>query len=242
MTNVLIAILLLGHMFVGAQAAHGASMRVAPTVIEVPAPGAASALRLHNTAPGGVSFQVRVYRWTQSGGADHLAETDSVVASPPIATLAAGKSQIVRIVRVSKAPVQGEESYRVLVDEIPDKKRLRSNAVTLAVRHSIPAFFGTGARRFESLEWSVKQIGNSLICFVRNSGEQRVRLANLRLVGPHGNLIAQRDGLVGYVLGQSSVSLPISSNGKQRFGDSIEISALTENGPIRATAKILARD
>ncbi|WP_083567146.1 molecular chaperone [Hyphomicrobium sp. CS1GBMeth3] len=242
MMKALFAIVLLGHAFAATQAANAASMRVSPTVIEIPAPGAASTLRLHNPGAKGVSVQVRVYRWTQSGGGDHLTETDSVVASPPIAALPSGKSQIVRIVRVSKDPVQGEESYRILVDEIPDGKGARSNAVTLAVRHSIPVFFSPGTPRSDSLEWSIEQIGNSLICVVHNRGEQRVRLAALQLKDLGGHLIAQQDGLVGYVLGQSSVSLPISGYGKRRLGDSIEISALTENGPIRATGTVVARD
>jgi fimbrial chaperone protein len=235
-------IILLSQFILPAVPAHAASMRVSPTIVEVPSSSSASTLRLHNPSSASVSFQVRVYRWTQHEGMDELTETDSVVASPPIATLSAGKSQVVRIVRVSKSPVQGEESYRILVDEIPDRKTARKNAVMLAVRHSIPLFFGSSAGVPNSLAWSIERIGNSLICVVRNSGDQRVRLAELELRDVGGNLIAQRDGLVGYVLGQSQVSLPVPSYGKRLIGDSIEISALTENGPMRTTGEIVARD
>ena len=234
--------LLLSQSFFATQAVHAASLRVSPTIVEVPSSGSASTLRLHNPGSGSASIQVRVYRWTQSDGSDQLTATDSVVASPPIATLSAGKSQVVRIVRVSKALIQGEESYRILVDEIPNRKAAPKNAVMLAVRHSIPLFFGASAGAPNSLAWSIERSGNFLICVVRNSGDQRVRLAELELRDVNGNLIAQRDGLVGYVLGQSRMSLPVPSYGKLLIGDSIEISALTENGPIRTTGKIVARD
>lgn len=236
------AISLLGQFILATQAANAASMRVSPTIVDVPSSSSASMLRLHNPGSGNVSFQVRVYRWTQREGSDELTETDSVVASPPIATLSAGKSQVVRIVRVSKTPVQSEESYRILVDEIPNRKGARKNAVMLAVRHSIPLFFGSSAGVPTSLVWSIERIGNSLICVVRNSGDQRVRVAELELRDGSGNLIAQRDGLVGYVLGKSHVSLPVPSDGKRLIGDSIKISALTENGPIKTTGKIEARN
>lgn len=241
MIKALFAILLFSYAL-AMHPADAASVRVSPTTIEVPTPGAASTLRLHNQSGKSTSVQVRVYRWTQNAGIDHLTETQTVVASPPIATLSPGKSQIVRIVRVSKAPVEGEESYRILVDEIPDRKEARGNAVTLAVRHSIPVFFGPGSPASNSLEWNIQKIGSSLVCVVHNRGMQRIRLAALQLKDTSGNLIAQREGLVGYVLGQSSMSLQITVHGKRRLGDSIEITALTENGPIRATSTILARD
>lgn len=224
------------------QPASAGSTRVSPTIIAVPASGAASTLRLQNAGDQDVTVQVRVYRWTQSGGIDHLTQTDSVVASPPIATLRSGHSQTVRIVRVTKSPLQGEESYRVLVDEIPDRKRTRRNAVTLAVRHSIPAFFGEASTRPDSLQWTIERAGDSLSCVVRNMGEQRVRVASLELRNTAGQTISRREGLVGYVLGHSSVRWPMCGDGKRLHSDNIDISALTENGPIRATGTVVARD
>jgi len=42
-------------------------------------------------------------------------------------------------VRVTKKPVEGEEAYRLFVDELPESPQGR-RTVNLMVRHSIPLF------------------------------------------------------------------------------------------------------
>jgi fimbrial chaperone protein len=60
------------------------------------------------------------------------------VASPPAAKLAPKSNYVVRVVRVTKRPVSGEESYRVLIDQLPEGAQQKGNAVNLLVRYSIP--------------------------------------------------------------------------------------------------------
>ena len=107
------------------EASEAASLRVAPTTISLVAPDAASVLSLRNDDKRPINVQIRVFRWTQVDGVDRLEPARDVVASPPAARLAGGAATTVRIVRVSKAPVSGEESYRLLVDELPDPSRVR---------------------------------------------------------------------------------------------------------------------
>ena len=105
-------------------ASHGAvlqaaSLQVAPVLVDVPAPGATSSLKLHNEGTKPLDAQVRIFKWTQVDGADSLTPTDDVAASPPLASLRPNTDYTVRIVRTSKEPVAKEESYRLLVDELP---------------------------------------------------------------------------------------------------------------------------
>lgn len=222
--------------------AEAGSLRVAPTIIDVPIPGAASTLKLHNAGDTDTTVQVRVFSWRQQGGTDELAPTDRVVVSPPIVAVPAGRTQIIRVVRVSKEEPQSEESYRVLVDEIGAKTRSNGNAVRLAVRHSIPVFFASRASTQGGLEWTLEKESGALICVVRNYGGRRVRIASLEVATSGGNSVASRAGLVGYVLGQSTVRFPVARlPAGAPHGDILEISALTENGPIKATAPVSVR-
>ena len=71
-------------------ASHGAmlqaaSLQVAPVLVEVPAPGATSTLKLHNEGTKPLDAQIRIFRWTQVNGVDTLTPTDDVAASPPAA-------------------------------------------------------------------------------------------------------------------------------------------------------------
>lgn len=46
-----------------------------------------------------------------------------------------------RIVRLRKGPAGPRETYRLLVDEVPDRRPLASGQIQVVVRHSIPVVF-----------------------------------------------------------------------------------------------------
>lgn len=121
--------------------AGAASLQVAPVLVEVRAPGAASTVTLRNEGPRPINAQARVFRWRQLNGEDVLEPTEAVVASPPIVALASRVDYAVRVVRTSRQPVAAEEAYRLVIDELPDASRARSGTVSLVLRHSIPVFF-----------------------------------------------------------------------------------------------------
>jgi len=122
-------------------AAQAAGLRVAPVLLDVPSGGNSTTLTVWNTGDTLVPVQVRVYLWTHKGGDDILTPTTAVVASPPIASLKPGGENLVRIVRVARTPVTARESYRVLVDQLPNPKGYKPGVVGILVRHAIPLYF-----------------------------------------------------------------------------------------------------
>lgn len=210
-----------------AVAAEG--LRVSPVLLEVPAPGAATTLTLRNDGSEPVTVQSRAFRWSQQDGRESLQRSTDVVVSPPAIRLAPGASQKVRVVRTAKSAVQGEEAYRVIVNEIPDQGRRRGGAVAFATELRIPVFFvGRGARN-PDVSWSLRNSGNATYLVARNRGDSRLRLADLQVTGASGAK-ASRPGLVGYVLGGSSMQWPLASAG--RLGNSARIKAATNLGAL----------
>ena len=178
-----------------------AAIDVAPTLIDVPTTGAAATtLRLRNTGASDVRLQVRVQRWQQVGGTETLSATADAAASPPFATIPSGASYTVRVVRFAKTPVNGEETYRVLDDELPPP-RSPDGRVLLAVRQSIPVFFRNPAARPAQLEWRAETHGGALTVSVANAGQVRARIADLRVVLKDGTSLPIATGLSGYALG-----------------------------------------
>ena len=106
-----------------ASMADATQLRVEPVLLELNAPAAAGILTLRNDGDVAVTVQTRVYRWSQAAGRESLDPTTNVVASPPIVTLAPKADYTVRIVRTLNQPVHGEESYRILVDQLPDGRQ-----------------------------------------------------------------------------------------------------------------------
>ena len=94
----------------GASSSQAGSLQVAPVSIEAVAPAAAATISLRNKSTAPLNAQIRVFRWAQEGGEEKLIPSDAIVASPPMATLAARRG-IYRAPRTAvKEPVQGEET------------------------------------------------------------------------------------------------------------------------------------
>ena len=180
------------------------SLRVAPTSLTFTAPTSAGTLTLRNDGATPISVQMRPFAWSQFEGADELQGTRDVVVSPPIATLEPGVDYVVRVVRVVKRPIVGEESYRILIDQLPAAGIGQSN-VSLLIRYSVPAFFTAPSAARANVTWSLKSDRNGVRLSAVNQGDRNFRVANLKARLPQGMTRSLRDGLVGYVLGRSEV-------------------------------------
>lgn len=222
--------------------ANASDLRVQPALIDVAAPQAATALSLRTSGPEAADVQVRVFRWIQENGVERLEPTRDVVASPPAAKVQAGKDYVVRLVRVSKRPVAGEESYRLLVDQLPSRAKSRNGTIKLLVRHSLPVFFADPATDESSVKWSVARSGDDVVVSATNTGGRRVRVSALSLKDEQGRSISLGDGLVGYVLGHSTMSWKAEGKGRKfaRNG-TVRLSAQGYEGPISARVPIANR-
>ena len=225
--------------FLGATYASAASLRVAPTNLELIAPDSAAVLNLTNESRQPINIQVRVFKWTQVNGVEQLEPTTDVVASPPLAKMGPNADYVVRVVRVSKAPVRKEDSYRVIVDELPDPSRAKSGTVTLIVRYSVPVFFRNPDASAPNVTWNLTRSGRGLMLTARNNGDSRFRLSNITLKQGETK-IGSRSGLVGYVLGGATMQWPIGST-KSLSGNAVSLQGLSDFGPFDAKVDIKSR-
>ncbi len=219
----------------GTAGAFAAELHVRPVLVDLPAPAAAATLTLNNRGKGLITAQVRVFRWTQKNGKDVLVPTRDVVASPPLMRMRPNRDHVIRIVRITKRPVKGEESYRLLVDQIPERKK-KGVGVVFAVRYSIPVFYHEQGLSPARLSWQARRKGRTLILTARNTGQRHERLARLKLVTARGRTLTLSKGLAGYVLGGSTkvwkVKAPAGLSG------TITIKGQGLNGPIKAKVRL----
>lgn len=223
------AIVLGTGAFLVAAAAHAGSLQVAPVLIDQ-TNGPTAALTLRDVGDRPVSVQLRVFHWSLENGEDKLTPTDDVVVSPPMTTLRPGVDYVVRVVRQVRRPAKGEESYRLLVDELPDPAIRAAGGVSLLVRQSIPVFFSAPTRSAPDVKWRL--VGSRLEG--SNAGDRHIRISELSVVDERGGKISFGPGLRGYVLGHSSVrwQLP-QSGGVGRLQGRLFVTAKTESGAIR---------
>jgi fimbrial chaperone protein len=220
--------------------AEAGTLQVAPVLVDVTAPGAASTVTLRNEGTTPINAQIRVFRWSLVNGQEKLEPTDDVVASPPSVTLTPKGQYIARIVRVSKQPVVGEESYRLMVDQLPDLSQQKSGAVNLLMRYSIPVFFGAPTKKNPTVAWSLAVKGDKVTLTAHNTGDRRLRISGLALRDANGKSLSFGTGLAGYALGQSTKSWTVSGRGFAASG-SATISGQSDGGPIQAVTTIASR-
>src|SRR5271170_5381458 len=89
-------------------AATAQSLAVLPVNILFSPGQKASSLTVTNKGTSETAIQIRAFAWTQTVSDDQLTESDAVVLSPPLATIAPGASQVVRLI-LRQVP-QGREA------------------------------------------------------------------------------------------------------------------------------------
>ncbi len=180
--------------------AFATSLQVSPTSITLTPARNADALWLSNTGTEPVHVQLRVFRWTQSGGTESLDATQEVIASPPMQTIAPGARQLVRLIRPDRSPIAAQASYRVLVDELPGGNARQG--LQLVLRYSVPVFVqpGDAAPQPVLAAMVVAAADGASALEVRNTGTGHAQLADLGLVQASGPDTVLLPGLVGYVL------------------------------------------
>lgn len=199
-------------------AAHGATVVLWPVNPTIAADQQASALWLENRGDIPVTLQVRAFGWTQAAGSDRYDDQDEVVSSPPIATVAPGKRQLVRIIRRDGSAQKGERSYRLLIDQLPppaaEKTDEPSAHLSIQMRYSIPLFtYGeqAAAEIASNLSARVTIVDGRRHVEIRNAGARHARLVHLRLVNGAQHFDVTT-GLVGYVLPGASMRWPLPSD------------------------------
>jgi fimbrial chaperone protein len=235
----LIAILVVTS-FIHAGSGLAAQLSVEPVLLELNAPTATGTLTLRNDEDVEATVQTRVFRWSQIQGIENLEPTTDVVASPPAVRLAPHSDYTVRVVRTATQPVGGEESYRVIVDQLPNIRRQSPLAINILIRQSIPVFFRSAQLTRANVSWSLAYERGKIVVTATNSGDERLRIASLRLRDATGSTINFGNGLVGYVLGRSSMSFTATSPPRGfAAGGPVSINAESNNGPVHAAAALL---
>lgn len=197
--------------------ASAGSLTVSPIMLELSARETAQGLWLSNSGSEPMRAQLRAYAWSQTEGADVLLATHDLVLSPPMLTLGPGQQQLVRVIRAS-ANAPHEQSYRILVDELPDPNKPPQKGLSFVMQFSVPVFVlateqNKGAVPAAPLDWQIVNQDNKLTLTAVNNGAQRAQIADFELLDAKGQTLQQQSGLFGYVLAGATRrwSLPLSA-------------------------------
>ena len=218
--------------FAIASPAFAGTLQVSPIGIELGQGIATTTENLENKGTNIINGQARIFKWESKDGKDSLTPTTDVVASPPALKIQPGGKATLRIVRLSKAPIVGEESYRLIIDDIPPPPDKPGDAVTFAVRHAIPVFFQAPGIK-SALTWTANIKGDELDIAANNAGDLHARLSAL-VVSSGAKPVVTQNGLVGYVLGHEAMHWTYKVNGVHA-GTTLTLKAAGNDGSVDTT-------
>ncbi len=182
-----------------------ASLQVAPISVSFSPQEKAKEIWLTNTSERPIRAQTRVLAWSQAAEKDQVSPTRDLVASPSITEIKAGEQQLIRIIRIAPQNTAAEQTYRLLIDELPSSGQADAQTgLQLLLQYSLPVFMqpaeGIAARNgLTQLNLVDFQYRNSQLA-VTNNAKSHIRISELSYINPNGEKIPLINGLVGYAL------------------------------------------
>jgi fimbrial chaperone protein len=161
-------------------AAWCGTFSVNPVRIQVSASRPNAILQVTNHEDQPVTFQAHIVLWRFDGQKDVYTDSNDVMLNPPIATIGPHQTQFIRL--GLRHPVEGpdEESYRLILEEVPQSKP-GFRGVQTVLRLSIPIFALPKAPTSSHVAWQVARTGDSLRVTATNSGSAHIQIRSLEI-------------------------------------------------------------
>ncbi|WP_158938009.1 molecular chaperone [Burkholderia sp. S171] len=219
--------------------AQAATLQISPVMVDLQSNESATGITLRNPGDRPLYGQVRVYRWDQSNRDETLTPTQELVASPPLIQIAAQADQLVRLVRTSPAPVAAEQSYRILIDELPAPDTAATSGVMIRLRYSVPVFVEPAGKAAQPvLSWHLVRDGQGWDLRVDNAGQRRAQIAAVQLVDSAGKVHEINKGLLGYALAGRMRQWPIRLPADADMSGAVKVRAAVNSLPAEAVVTV----
>jgi fimbrial chaperone protein len=196
------------------------------------APGQrAASLTVTNEGTSETAIQIRAYAWSQKDGDDQLTDSDAVVLSPPIARMAPGSSQVIRLI-LRQAPQGREATYRILIDQIPPPAE--PGVVHMVLRMSIPIFAQPPTRAVPHVQFHLEVDSGKLFLVAINDGLSHEVIRDVVLSASNGRKLKEEEtSTLPYILAGATRRWPIAAQGSlPQPGETLQLIAHSDAGAI----------
>lgn len=231
------AIMVACASWLAAAPAAASTFNIAPIRANLGASHHTEALTLANAEDQPVIVQVKVMRWSQTGGEDTLEETRDILATPPVLQLAPKAEQIVRVA-LRKAPDAVRElSYRVVFQEVPQAPGKDFQGLRVALRLSVPVFIAPATGKpAADLSWeSHWREDGRLELSATNHGNEHLQITDFDVaIGPDAAPLKGQTSK--YVLPGSRMSWVLSPDASVKHQGPIKVHGHTDQGEFSAQA------
>jgi fimbrial chaperone protein len=212
---------------------NAAEFTVTPVRIFMTPRDRAVAVTVTNDGGEEIVMQADLYDWKQApDGTDELVLTEDMILSPPILKVPPKSRQVVRLARLVPPSLDVEQTYRLIVREIPEARPQKDLSLQLALAFSLPVFITPpGAKR--SLNCELERGGPDLVkALCKNSGRAYAQLRSLELFSSAGEKIATREN-GGYILPAVRRAFEIKRSAGTIAGGKVKLQVGLDDGTVQ---------
>jgi fimbrial chaperone protein len=214
--------------------ADAAQFTITPVRIFMSPRDRAVAVTIVNEGDAEVVMQADLYTWKQKeDGSDDLQLTEDLILTPPIIKLAPRGRQVVRLARLGPPPTGLQQTYRMIVREVPEAHKSDQIQLQVALAFSLPVFISPpGVKR--DLRCALQRGGPDLVSAVcSNSGTAYAQIRTFDVIDANGNKIAVRDQ-GGYLLPSTKRSFDIKGAAGRIPAGPLKLQVGLDDGTVQA--------
>jgi len=184
-----------------ASGANAGSFQVNPIRIEMAKGITNAVITVRNDGDEPVVVQSSVMAWTQEAGNDVYSDTSQALITPPVATIAPGAEQILRVGLRRSADPRLELAFRVFLQEVPPPPKPGFTGLQVALRVGIPVFVAPLTPIPRKLDWSAKLGADGAVHLTaQNAGTARVQITDFELSPADGGEPLAHESTLVYIL------------------------------------------
>ena len=223
---------------VGATVVNAAAIGVSPVRVTLSDKQKIGTITLRNDGTDPVPMQLEALKWSKEEGEDVFTSTRELIVNPPIFTIPAGGSQLLRVGLRGAPDAKRELAYSIFLQELPPPPSPDFNGAKMLMRVSLPVFVLPKVAANPLLRWQAFRTSDgSLKISLTNDGNAHIQIINFSLSKPGSAQPWISQKASDYALIGQSLDwiLPASADYSiPKSGTTIQLFAETDAGDIEA--------
>jgi fimbrial chaperone protein len=182
-----------------------------------------------------VVVQASVVKWSQKDGKEVLEPTREVLVAPAVIEVPGNETQIVRIAVRRPPDATKEDTFRLLIQEVPKRRDTKDSQITFALNISLPIFYsaasGPTQGNLQVVGAKPRADAKKLLALdLGNSGNGHVQVTSIRASDDSGQLATL--GAMFYMLPNQKRIVMLNAERLPVGGKSLKVDIETTKGRI----------
>ncbi|MDB0062276.1 fimbria/pilus periplasmic chaperone [bacterium] len=225
-------------LIIGAGTSSASAINLTPVRVTLSDSQKMGSITVSNRGAKPVIIQMNILGWSQREGEDVFTATRDILANPPIFTIPAGGSQIVRVGLRRAIDTQRELSYRMILEELPPPPEPGLMGAQMSLRISVPVFILPEVTARPVPLWqAIHTPQGGVKITMTNTGNAHIQILNFQLLLPGSTQSWVTKKTSDYVLPGQIFEWTLPANSEYPTpppGTNIRLIAQTDVGDIEA--------